>query len=194
VGVETRVDPAKTDWSMVRSLLDGETTLPRCSGEIPWLYSCFKMAYDRKRRTGHVVAAHQALHVAACRWQLGWSGSTWWSRARLCVVREKGSNLLLLNEVMQRIRPSGWPMYVGAAGKTGSCGGFGKTGNRNMSEVAGPGLGHVKMEKGREKERPARPGSAYNWVSAHYQIGIRKILLFFKSFYNLQTNLNSIQI
>jgi hypothetical protein len=32
------------------------------------------------------------------------------------------------------------------------------------------------------------------WVSAHYQMGIMKILLFFKSFYNLQTNLNSIQI
>jgi hypothetical protein len=38
------------------------------------------------------------------------------------VVREKGNNLLLRNEVMQRIRPSRWPMHVGAAGETrGGC-------------------------------------------------------------------------
>jgi hypothetical protein len=30
--------------------------------------------------------------------------------------------------------------------------------------------------------------------SAQYRIGMRKILFFFKFFYNLQTNLNSIQI
>jgi hypothetical protein len=65
---------------------------------------------------------------------------------------------------------------------------------RDASEAAGPGLGRAKMEKGRGKERLAGPSSAFSWVSAHYQIGIRKIIFFFKSFYNLQTNLNSIQI
>jgi hypothetical protein len=45
-----------------------------------------------------------------------------------------------------------------------------------------------------EREAAAGPDSVSNWVSAQYRIGIRKILFFFKSFYNLQTNLNSIQI
>jgi hypothetical protein len=51
-----------------------------------------------------------------------------------------------------------------------------------------------KWKKGRGKEQLAGPGKASSWVSAHYQIGIRKILFFFKSFYIFQTNLNSIQI
>jgi hypothetical protein len=39
------------------------------------------------------------------------------------------------------------------------------------------------MEKGgRGKKRLARPGSASSWVSAHYQIGIRKTLFFFQIF------------
>jgi hypothetical protein len=56
-------------------------------------------------------------------------------------------------------------------------------------------LGHVKnRKKGRGKKRPAGPDSDSSWVSSHCQIGTRKILLFFKSFYNLQTNLSSKQI
>jgi hypothetical protein len=50
-----------------------------------------------------------------------------------------------------------------------------------------------KCKKGRGKKRLAGPNSISNWVSAHYQIGARKFLFLFKSFYNLQTNLNSIQ-
>jgi hypothetical protein len=54
---------------------------------------------------------------------------------------------------------------------------------------AGPLCGLRKNgEKGSGKERLVGPGLASSWVSAHCQIGIRK------SFYNLQTNLNSIQI
>jgi hypothetical protein len=49
-------------------------------------------------------------------------------------------------------------------------------------------------KKGRGKKRLAGPDSVSSWVSARYQIGTRKILFFFKYFYNLQTNLNSIQI
>jgi hypothetical protein len=49
-----------------------------------------------------------------------------------------------------------------------------------------------KWKKEEGKERLAGPGSTSSWVSAHYQIGIRKIIFIFKSFYNLQTNLNSI--
>jgi hypothetical protein len=45
-----------------------------------------------------------------------------------------------------------------------------------------------------EREAAAGLDSVSSWVSAQYRIGIRKILFFFKSFYNLQTNLNSIQI
>jgi hypothetical protein len=45
-----------------------------------------------------------------------------------------------------------------------------------------------------EREAAARPDSNSSWVLAQYRIGIRKILFFFKYFYNLQTNLNSIQI
>jgi hypothetical protein len=43
-----------------------------------------------------------------------------------------------------------------------------------------------------EREAAAGPDSVSIVVSAQYRIGIRKILFFFKSFYNLQTNLNSI--
>jgi hypothetical protein len=58
--------------------------------------------------------------------------------------------------------------------------------------LAGPASCAKNGKRRRGKERPVGPGSASSWVSAHYQIGIRKILFFFKSFYNLQTNLNSI--
>jgi hypothetical protein len=51
-----------------------------------------------------------------------------------------------------------------------------------------------KWKRGRGKKSLAEPNSVSSWVSARYQIGTRKILFFFKSFYNLQTNLNSIQI
>jgi hypothetical protein len=47
---------------------------------------------------------------------------------------------------------------------------------------------------GWERETAAGPDSVSSRVSAQYRIGIRKILFFFKSFYNLQTNLKSIQI
>jgi hypothetical protein len=45
-----------------------------------------------------------------------------------------------------------------------------------------------------EREVAIGPDSVSSWVSAQYRIGIRKILFFFKSFYNSQSNLNSIQI
>jgi hypothetical protein len=45
-----------------------------------------------------------------------------------------------------------------------------------------------------ERETTAGPDSVSSRVLAQYRIGIRKILFFFKPFYNLQTNLNSIQI
>jgi hypothetical protein len=45
-----------------------------------------------------------------------------------------------------------------------------------------------------ERETAAGPDSVSSRVSAQYRIGIRKILFFFKYFYNLQTDLNSIQI
>jgi hypothetical protein len=49
-------------------------------------------------------------------------------------------------------------------------------------------------ERGSGKEGLAGPGSATSRVSAHCRIGVRKSFFFFKSFYNLQTNFNSIQI
>jgi hypothetical protein len=56
-------------------------------------------------------------------------------------------------------------------------------------------VGHMKDKKrGREKMRLAGPDSISGWVSARYRIRIRKLLFFFKSLYNLQTNLNSIKI
>jgi hypothetical protein len=56
-------------------------------------------------------------------------------------------------------------------------------------------LGHAGMGKGGgEKEWLVRPGSASSCVLAHRQVGIRNPFSFSKSFYNLQTNLNSIQI
>jgi hypothetical protein len=45
-----------------------------------------------------------------------------------------------------------------------------------------------------EREAAAGPDSVSSRVSAQYRIGIRKTLFFFKYFYNLQTDLNSIQI
>jgi hypothetical protein len=49
-------------------------------------------------------------------------------------------------------------------------------------------------ERGSGKEGLAGPGSTTSRVSAHWRIGVRKSFFFSKSFYNLQTNLNSIQI
>jgi hypothetical protein len=46
---------------------------------------------------------------------------------------------------------------------------------------------------GGEKGKLAGPDLASSWVSTHCQIGIRKSFSF-SIFYNLQTNLNSIQI
>jgi hypothetical protein len=45
-----------------------------------------------------------------------------------------------------------------------------------------------------ERETAVGPDSVSSRVLAQYQIGIWKILFFFKYFYNLQTDLNSIQI
>jgi hypothetical protein len=45
-----------------------------------------------------------------------------------------------------------------------------------------------------EREAAAGPDSVSSRVSTQYRIGIRKTLFFFKYFYNLQTNLNPIQI
>jgi hypothetical protein len=49
-------------------------------------------------------------------------------------------------------------------------------------------------KRGQGRERPVGLDSDSSWVSDRYRIGARKILFFFQSFYNLQTNLNSIQI
>jgi hypothetical protein len=49
-------------------------------------------------------------------------------------------------------------------------------------------------ERGSGKEGLAGPGSATSRVSAHYRIGVRKAFFFFKSFYNLLTNFNSIAL
>jgi hypothetical protein len=54
------------------------------------------------------------------------------------------------------------------------------------------GFGWAALEW--EREAAAGPDSVSNRVSAQYRIRIRKILFFFKYFYNLQTTLNSIQI
>jgi hypothetical protein len=54
------------------------------------------------------------------------------------------------------------------------------------------GFGWAALEW--EREAAAGPNLVSSRVSTQYRIGIRKILFFFKSFYNLQTNLNSIQI
>jgi hypothetical protein len=70
-------------------------------------------------------------------------------------------------------------------------------------------LGH-KRERGREAGWAARPllgrarkrkrkwvgwaGSRVRWVSAHLRVGFRNSFSFSKSFYNLQTSLNPIQI
>jgi hypothetical protein len=43
------------------------------------------------------------------------------------------------------------------------------------------------------KGRMGWAGFRVSWVSTHYRVGVKKIIFFFKSFYNLQTNLNSIQ-
>jgi hypothetical protein len=48
--------------------------------------------------------------------------------------------------------------------------------------------------RGSGKEGLAGPGLATSRVSAHCRIGVRKSFFFFKSFHNLQTILNSIQI
>jgi hypothetical protein len=81
------------------------------------------------------------------------------------------------------------------------------------SDVASAGhwaaLGH-KRERGREAGWAARPrlghawkrkrkrvgwaGSRLSWVSAHHRVGFRNSFSFSKSFYNLQTSLNPIQI
>jgi hypothetical protein len=53
---------------------------------------------------------------------------------------------------------------------------------------------HGNRERGSGKEGLAGPGSVNSRVSAHCRIGVRKSFFFFKSFDNLQTNLNSIQI
>jgi hypothetical protein len=47
---------------------------------------------------------------------------------------------------------------------------------------AGLAPGHAKDGK-RGEERLAGPDSVSSWISAHYQIGIRKILFFIKSFF-----------
>jgi hypothetical protein len=60
--------------------------------------------------------------------------------------------------------------------------------------LTGPlSLGWATQEWGRQN-RLAGPGSASSWVSAHSQNKIENPFSFSKSFYNLQTNLNSIQI
>jgi hypothetical protein len=52
-------------------------------------------------------------------------------------------------------------------------------------------MGRVGVGKGK---RLVGPGSASSWVSALSQNKIENPFSFSKSFYNLQTNLNSIQI
>jgi hypothetical protein len=64
-------------------------------------------------------------------------------------------------------------------------------------------VGHAERKQRRElagpctrkgKWRMGWAGSRVSWVLTHYRVGVRKIIFFFQSFHNLQTNLNSIQI
>jgi hypothetical protein len=72
-----------------------------------------------------------------------------------------------------------------AAGPTGLC--------KNWPGGLLRGLrGNRQRGGGSGKEGLAGPGSTTSRVSAHCRIGVRKSFFFFKSFYNLQTNLNSI--
>jgi hypothetical protein len=75
-------------------------------------------------------------------------------------------------------------LRAGAAGFVGL-----RHGPRVLRKL-GRGWATQKIEKGRGKKMPAGLDSYSSWVSSHCQIGTRKILFFFKSFYNLQTNLN----
>jgi hypothetical protein len=74
---------------------------------------------------------------------------------------------------------------------------------RLRARMGGESAGLLGLDWGRpagwaarewEREAAAGPDSVSSRVSAQYRIGIRKTLSFFKYFYNLQTNLNSIQI
>jgi hypothetical protein len=74
-----------------------------------------------------------------------------------------------------------------------------------QGRLAGPS---VPRAEGKEAGWAARPrlgcaqkrkrvgwaGSRVSWVSAHHRVGFRNSFSFFKSFYNLQTSLNPIQI
>jgi hypothetical protein len=55
-------------------------------------------------------------------------------------------------------------------------------------------LGRAGLRRSGGGKWLAGPDSVSSRVSAQYRIGIRKTLFFFKYFYNLQTDLNSIQI
>jgi hypothetical protein len=71
---------------------------------------------------------------------------------------------------------------------------LGRAERKQRREPTGP----VDRELGHTQERVkggwAGLAPGVSWVSAHYRVGVRKILFFFQSFHNLQTNLNSSQI
>jgi hypothetical protein len=83
---------------------------------------------------------------------------------------------------------------VGCVRWRGRAGSAGPIPKRSQAGLVRLGRAKDKNGGGGVEERLAGPDSVSRWVSVHYQMGIRKIIFFFKSFYNLQTNLNSIQI
>jgi hypothetical protein len=62
---------------------------------------------------------------------------------------------------------------------------------REAEWAARPRLGHARIRK---RKRVGWAGSRVSWVSAHRRVGFRNSFSFSKSFYNLQTSLNPIQI
>jgi hypothetical protein len=64
-------------------------------------------------------------------------------------------------------------------------------GHAGMGREAG-WVARPRTEK-KKRRRMGWAGSRVSWISAHHRVGFRNSL-FSKSFYNLQTNLNPIQI
>jgi hypothetical protein len=62
---------------------------------------------------------------------------------------------------------------------------------REASWATQPWLGRAQKRK---RKRIGWAGSRVSWVSAHHRVGFRNYFSFSKSFYNLQTSLNPIQI
>jgi hypothetical protein len=111
------------------------------------------------------------------------------------------SNLILTRGLLRFERRFGFGVHWGLLLSTILCSGEGsRPGQRWATRPRGwvvrakekEGVGEIRWAGVEGKGRLG--WLRKNWVSARYRIGIRKIIFFFKSFYNLQTNLDSIQI